>query len=301
MTLGIKTHPDDPLPELHVAYPFFRSGRMSHLRGNDGIVRNILQSEACFHAAYPARMSADVHYLAARIRNATARGTLDRLVVNPAVLAKKAAFDQLQADMPRHLEQFFIRIADELQGKRIYVWATWNLLHNMAKAGLSRGLENVFAADSIVATGGGAKGLTQPEGWQDDIKRFTGVATVPELYGMSEVLASHWKCAEGHYHFSHTAIPYVLDPVTSKPLPRRGRVTGRAAYFDLGADTRWGGFITGDEITVDWDQPCACGRSSAYIAGGIQRFSEKNGGDDKITCAATEEAHSEAMDFLSHF
>ncbi|MNT89546.1 hypothetical protein D3C72_2302890 [compost metagenome] len=64
---------------------------------------------------------------------------------------------------------------------------------------------------------------------------------------------------------------------------------------------RWGGFITGDEITIEWDEPCACGRPSQYIVGPIQRYSEKNGGDDKITCAATENSHREAMDFLNTF
>jgi hypothetical protein len=97
-------------------------------------------------------------------------------------------------------------------------------------------------------------------------------------------------------------IPFQLDPVTSKVLPRKGRVTGRAAFFDLGADERWGGFITGDEISVDWDTPCPCGRSGAYVFGEIQRYSEKDaGGDDKITCAASENAHNEAMDFLANF
>ncbi|MCY1302249.1 hypothetical protein D9M70_518980 [compost metagenome] len=91
----------------------------------------------------------------------------------------------------------------------------------------------------------------------------------------------------------------MLDPETGKALPRTGRQTGRAAFFDLGADLRWGGFITGDEITVEWDKPCACGRPSRYVAGAIQRYSDKNGGDDKITCAASEQSHREAMDFLN--
>ncbi|MET0379321.1 MAG: hypothetical protein ABW049_10055 [Spongiibacteraceae bacterium] len=301
MTLGVVSSPTEPLPELHVAYPFFRSGRMSHLRGNDATVKHMLKGEEYFHAAYPMRMSADVQYLAARIRAATAKGTLDRLKINPAVLAKKAAFDKLTAEMPQHMEEFFAQLVDDLKGKRIYVWATWNLLHNMAKAGLGRGFEKVFAENSVVGTGGGAKGLVQPEGWQDDILRFTGAKQLNELYAMSEVISSHWKCEHDHFHFSHTAIPFLLDPQTSKPLPRAGRVTGRAAFFDLGADARWGGFITGDELTVEWDKPCACGRSTAYIVGKIQRYSEKKGGDDKITCAATEENHAAAMDFLNSF
>lgn len=105
--------------------------------------------------------------------------------------------------------------------------------------------------------------------------RFTGVKMLHESYAMSEVVSgSHLKCEQGNYHFSHTAIPFLLDPETSKPLPRQGRQTGRAAFFDLGR-TSIGGFITGDEVTIEWDQPCSCGRHSRYVVGAIQRYSEK--------------------------
>ncbi|WP_371318050.1 hypothetical protein [Pseudomonas sp. PDM31] len=287
-------------PELHVAYPFFRSGYSAHLRGNEGVVNHLLRGEEYFHAAYPAKISSDVLYLSARIKGAQAKGTLDRLKVSPAILARKEEHDAIQAKMPAHLKQFFEHISQELRGKRIYVWATWNLLHNMAKAGLEAGLQGVFAADSYVSTGGGAKGLVQPPGWREDILRFTGARQLHELYAMSEVLTTHMRCEHGHYHLSHLAIPFQLNPQTSQPLPRHGRVTGRAAFFDLGADSRWGGFISGDEITIEWDQPCTCGRTSRYIVGEVQRYSEKNGGDDKITCAGTESAHQEAMDFLNN-
>ena len=32
-------------------------------------------------------------------------------------------------------------------------------------------------------------------------------------------LASHTQCEHGHFHFAPTAIPFLLDPETSKPLP----------------------------------------------------------------------------------
>ena len=292
--------PQTPQPELHTVFPYYRSGYLSHLRANDFLIEALLPGESHFHAAYPATLSTDVLHLGASIRAAHAKGTLDRLEISPELKARKQELDKLQADMPRHLATFFERMATELKGKRVYIGATWNLLHNMAKAGLARGLEGVFDAGSYLATTGGAKGVVQPAGWQQDILRFTGARRLNETYAMSEVVGgSHMRCEHGHYHFAPTVIPYLLDPETSKPLPRRGRVTGRAAFFDLGADTRWGGFITGDEITIEWDQPCPCGWQSRYVVGPIQRYSEKNGGDDKITCAATESSHREAMDFLN--
>lgn len=286
-------------PELYVAFPYFRSGFLSHLRVNDHVVKTLLPGESWFRAAYPERLSSDVLHLGARIRAAHAKGTLDRLDISPDLMAKKQAFDRLQADMPRHLEAFFERIVSEIKGKRVYLSTTWTHLHNMAKAGLARGLEGVFDGASFISATGGAKGLVQPPGWREDVLRFTGVKQLNESYGMSEVLGAHMRCEHGHFHFAHTVIPYVLDRDTGRPLPRSGRVTGRAAFFDLGARTRWGGFISGDEITVEWDVPCACGQHSAYIVGGIQRYSEKEGGDDKITCAASDGSLREAMDFLN--
>lgn len=292
--------PDMPDPNLHTVFPYFRKGYLSHVRANEFLIRALLPSEANFHAAYPATLSTDVLHLGAKLRAAHARGTLDRLEISPELMEKKRAFDKLQAEMPAHLSAFFEAMATKLRGKRVYIGATWNLLHGMAKAGLERGLERVFHPDSFVSTTGGAKGVVQPEGWREDVLRFTGAKRLNETYAMSELLSgSNPRCEHGNFHFAHTVIPFQLDPETSRPLPRTGRVTGRAAFYDLGADIHWGGFISGDEVTVEWDAPCACGRPSRYVTGAIQRYSEKNGGDDKITCAATESSHREAMDFLN--
>ena len=294
--------PDTPRPELHTAYPYYRKGYLSHVRANEFMIKVLLPDESHFHAAYPSTLSTDMLHLGAKIRAAYAKGTLDRLDISPELLARKKQFDELQMEAPQHLATFFERMASQLKGKQVYIGATWNLLHNMAKAGLECGLENVFHADSYISTTGGAKGVVQPEGWREDVLRFTGAKALHETYAMSEVIGgSHARCEHGHFHLAPTVIAYLLDPDTSKPLPREGRVTGRAAFFDLGADVRWGGFITGDEITIEWDKPCACGRPSQYVVGPIQRYSEKNGGDDKITCAATEDSHRGAMDFLNTF
>lgn len=292
--------PDTPEPNLHTIYPYYRKGYLSHVRVHAAMIPALLPDESHFHAAYPTTLSTDVLHLGAKLRAAQSKGTLDRLVISPELLEKKKAFDKLQFEMPQHLATFFDHMSTKLKGQRVYIGATWNLLHSMAKAGLERGLEGVFHPDSFVHTAGGGKGVVQPEGWREDVLRFTGAKTLNESYAMSEIVGgAHARCEEGHFHFAPTVIPYLLDPQTSKPLPRTGRVTGRAAFFDLGAEIRWGGFITGDEITVEWDKPCACGRPSCYVVGPIQRYSELNGGDDKITCAATEDSHRQAMDFLN--
>ena len=76
--------------------------------------------------------------------------------------------------------------------------------------------------------------------------------------------------------------------------------TGRLALFDLLAETYWGGFISGDRVTIHWDDDCSCGMKGPRIANDIVRFSELQGGDDdKITCSGTQQAYNSFMDYVS--
>jgi hypothetical protein len=92
-------------------------------------------------------------------------------------------------------------------------------------------------------------------------------------------------------------IPMVLDQDANE-LPREGVQTGRFAVFDLLAESYWGGFISGDEVTIHWDD-----ESGAFggprIEKQVRRYSEAEGGDDKITCAGSAKAYNEFMDFVA--
>lgn len=296
---------DAPTPsveneEIWAIFPSFRKGASAFVRNNDNTVQYITCSEERLLTAYPGRMSSDMLYLAGRIQAAQKRGDLDRLVIAPEMLARKEEYEALQKDMPRHMERFFSDAIEKIRGKRVYIVCAWNQLYNVATAGLKMGMEGVFAPESAIIVGGGAKGMDRPADWTEVAERFAG-APVRHAYGMSELHGVMMMCAHGHYHFPPWVIPMLLDPDTSAALPRTGTVTGRAAYFDLSAEHHWGGCITGDSITVEWDKPCGCGQTTRYIEGPIQRFSEMRGGDDKISCAATEGAHEEAVSFLNSF
>ena len=91
----------------------------------------------------------------------------------------------------------------------------------------------------------------------------------------------------------------MLDPDTDEPAPREGVQVGRAAFYDPCNESHWGGIRSGDEIELSWE-PCECGRTSVHIGPDIQRYSEKQG-DDRITCAATQQLQHEAIDFLRGF
>jgi len=283
-------------------YPYFRDGGSAQYAVNDYFVELIAGSEDNFYAAYPERSSADLMLLAAKYRSAAAKGELDKLEISPALEARRTEFEKFQRDSPQHIDNFLSEVMDKLGKKRIFMMASTVLLHGIAEKGLKKGMRNLFAPDSVILSGGGSKGAVVPDNWQELVKEFFGVKRITMLYAMSEMAAQFPMCEFGHYHCPPSVIPFILDPDTAKPLPRTGTVTGRFAFYDLIPDARWGGFITGDEVTMSWDVPCLCGRSSPYLDSKIQRFSEKakNGdSDEKINCAATPDAYDEALDFLN--
>lgn len=278
----------------------YRTSYRSGGRLADYTCELIAGSEDKFHAMYPERMSSDLLYLAGKIRAAQAAGSMDNLEVSPALLDRKDEFGERQKMESEMRDKFFDRLEGELKGKRAilngYSGTIYQMMLSYKESGKS--MSGLFGPGSILQTGGGGKTLVLPDGWEQEIKEFTGVEKVVGTYAMSEVMATHPQCEHGHYHILPSVIPFVLDPESGESLPRTGRVTGRAAFFDLGAKTRWGGFISGDEITVEWDDTCACGRQGAHVVGDVERYGADKGGDDKINCAGTPQAQEEALNFL---
>jgi hypothetical protein len=84
-------------------------------------------------------------------------------------------------------------------------------------------------------------------------------------------------------------VPLVLDDTGEHLInPSEGTVTGRMAIFDVAIDGRWGGIVTGDRVVVDFS-PSPEGRAGPSVLE-IARYSELEGGDDKLTCAGTIDA-----------
>jgi hypothetical protein len=111
------------------------------------------------------------------------------------------------------------------------------------------------------------------------------------MYGMQEIQTSMPRCTTGgRYHIAPWLVPLVLDQRGEVLLPiEDGKVEGRAAFFDLSLDGRWGGVISGDKIELDYG-PCECGARSPSIRDNIARFKDLEG-DDKITCSGTVDAY----------
>ena len=175
----------------------------------------------------------------------------------------------------------------------------WTMLYEAMGEVKAQGYTNIFGKDSVLITGGGNKGVELPEGWKEMIYEVTGFNRAYELYGMSEMTSPFVQCDHGNYHIPPTIIPFVLDPITGEALPRTGKQVGRFAFLDIVPKTYWGGFISGDEVTLSgYDNDCECGRKGAYVGSEVRRYSEKEGGDDKINCSGAPEAHDKALEFL---
>jgi len=246
----------------------------------------------------PGRLSADLLSLGGRLQAASAKGELGKSQVSPALMARLDQFREAQKAAPERRAKFFDTIFERLAGQRVMIAANWLMLHEMMEIGRERGASAVFAPDSLVLCAGGTKGKVLPEGFKEDIQAFLGVSRINEAYGMSEITALMPKCSAGEYHVLPWMVPFLLDPATGEPFPRQGTHTGRFGVMDLAIQSRWGGILSGDEVTMSYE-PCACGRGGPHIADRIRRFSEIEGGDDKITCAGAPEAHDTALAFLA--
>lgn len=252
-----------------------------------------------YHTLYQTHIPADLMSLAGRMQAAEDRGELAQLGLDPALL--KAREEMLAQGRRREqdIEAWFFKLFEEYRGKRVKLGGSFADLVRTARSGIEKGLHPEFGAGSFIMTGGGMKGFKDaPEDWEGYVRDYFGIDNIGMFYGMSEVMSMSPRCSQGHFHILPVTIPLLFD-ADMKLLPREGAQTGRYAFFDLMAQTYWGGFISGDEVTVHWDEDCACGWKQPYVGPAIRRYSEMEGGDDKITCAGTAQAYNDFMDFVS--
>jgi hypothetical protein len=297
-TFGTAPTAEDIGGKVHMVLPSFRSGNSTAGRFSHYFREVVAGGDDLYHhTAYDEEISADLLWLAGRLRAAAAKGDMSRLDVPKYLLDRRGELERVQREMPAQQAKFIETITRDLQGKRVYAAGIWNMFYDVAIRSRGGTGQALFSTDSVLQTGGGAKGMVPPEDWKEVIAEFFGTRIVMS-YGMTEINGFSLQCSHVRYHVPPWVILYLLDPETSRPLPRTGVRTGRAAYFDISMQGAWGGLITGDRVTADWDTPCPCGRTSIHLAMDVERYSALQGGNDKITCAATPGAHAEAMDYL---
>jgi hypothetical protein len=252
-----------------------------------------------YHTLYPSYISSDLSSLAGRMQSAEDRGELDRLGLDPALLEARQAVIEQARRREQDMDAWFTRLMDDYRGQRVKIGGTAGDLIRTARTGIARGLKPSFAPNSFISTGGGLKGLKDPpDDWEAFVKDYFGVERIAAIYGMSEIMGTAPKCERGHYHLPPWTFAVLLD-ADNRELPREGVQTGRFAAFDLLAETYWGGFISGDKVTIHWEEDCGCGWKAPRVGPEIVRFSELEGGDDKISCSGSVQAYNEFMEYVS--
>jgi len=167
-------------------------------------------------------------------------------------------------------------------------------LYNVAKAVRELGYSaKDFHPENSIYVGGGLKRAKLPDDYREFVYETFNIQ--PERnyqnYSMQELHSGMPRCqAGGRYHLPPWVVPLILDKTGDNLLPMiNGEYEGRAGFFDLSLDGRWGGVISGDRISIDFN-PCACGSKGPSIRDNIARYADLEG-DDKIGCAGTVDAY----------
>ena len=294
----------DPLPTF---FPGYRGGHQMAMKMLGLFNIPAAGGEEHYHTLYNGYISSDLLSLAGRMQTAEDRGELDRLGLEPELLEKRAELLAQAKRREADIESFFFKLFEEFRGRRVKIGGTFGDLIRVARVGMDKGVKPHFAPGSVISTGGGMKGASggkgtavtdAPDDFEGFIRDYFGIDRIGMVYGMSETTSTSPRCTAGFYHTMPQMIPLLFDAEMNL-LPREGVQTGRFAFFDLNAQTYWGGFISGDRVTIHWDEDCDCGWKTPRIAPAISRFADQAGGDDKITCAGTAQAYNEFMEFVA--
>lgn len=285
--------------QMHSFFPGYRFGHHMMVKMVTMFAQASLGGLANHHTLYDYGVSSDLMSLAGRLQGARDSSELERLELDPRLLAQRQELIERSRHRDADLEDWFLSMAEKYRGERVRIGGTFADLTRIAVAGSAKGIRCEFAPGSILMGGGGMKGYKDaPADWEARIKAFFGIDRMSSMYGMSEIMGCGPLCPEGFFHLPPYTIPLLVDADT-RALPQTGVRQGRMVLFDLLAETYWGGFISGDKVTVHWDEDCKCGWGGPRVGRTIERFAEMAGGDDKITCAGSTQAYNEFMDYVT--
>jgi hypothetical protein len=208
-----------------------------------------------------------------------------------------AAYEEISAARQKAVDEavgITARAVVEARRSILHVSGLWAGLYNVAKAVRDLGYSaKDFNPQNSIYVGGGLKRAKLPDDYREFVYETFNIQ--PERnyqnYSMQELQSGMPRCHAGNrYHVPPWVVPLILDKSGDELLPiAKGEYEGRAAFFDLSLDGRWGGVISGDKISIDFS-PCACGSKGPSIRDDIVRYADLEG-DDKIGCAGTVDAY----------
>lgn len=228
-------------------------------------------------------------------------GTLTNMVVMRKKIAdgtarpdEIAAFEATSASRGKLVEDAVPTTAEFLvahRDRKLMISGMWSGLYQVAKTVREMGYSRSdFDPDNAVYVGGGLKRAQLPADYQQFVYETFNVPEGRHFqnYSMQELNSGMPKGREtGRYHVPPWIVPILLDKTGDAALDHtEGEMEGRAAFFDLSLDGRWGGVITGDRISLDLGSE----GQGPTIRDDIVRYADLEG-DDKIGCAGTVDAY----------
>jgi len=166
-------------------------------------------------------------------------------------------------------------------------------LYKVAEGVRARGFSGKDFQPNTSFSSGGLKRAVLPENYKEFIFETLNLSDerVCQTYSMQEMSTQAPRCSAGRYHVAPWVLLLLLDETGETLIEpvRTGEVEGRAAFFDISLEGRWGGVISGDKIKVQWE-PCECGNRSPSLNSEIKRYADTEGGD-KIACSGTIDAY----------
>ena len=286
---------DNHLPTF---FPGYRGGYQTMLKMMTLFNREMAGGDANYYTLYDTHIPADLMALSGRLQSAEDKGEIASLGLDPALLEQRQAMLAQGRTRDDDLEVWFGKLIRQFKGQRVKIGGTFSDLYRVAKAGLDKGMTCHFAPGSVLMGGGGMKGYKDaPDDWEDQVKTFFGIPRMGNQYGFSECIGNAPLCEAGYFHLPPYSVPLLMG-AEGECLPREGVQKGRLVIVDPIPQSYWGGFTSGDEVTIHWDEDCDCGWKSPRVAKTIRRFAENEGGDDKITCAGSQQAYNEFMEFV---
>ena len=278
--------------------PMYRGGYQTMMKMMTLFNVEMAGGDEHYHTMYDSHIPADLMALSGRLQAAEDRGEVASLGLDSALLEQRQQMMEQGRRREADMEVWFGKLIKQYKGQRVKIGGTFADLYRVAKAGLDKGMVCQFDPGSILMGGGGMKGYKDaPDDWEDQIKTFFGVAKLGNQYGFSECIGNAPLCDAGFFHFLPYTVPLLMDG-EGNALPREGVNKGRLVLVDPIPTSYWGGFTSGDEVEMHWDEDCPCGWGGPRASKTIRRFAENEGGDDKITCAGSQAAYNEFMEFV---
>jgi hypothetical protein len=181
----------------------------------------------------------------------------------------------------------------ENRREKLHILGLFGPLYQVAERIRARGCSGKDFQENTSFISGGLKSAQLPPNYREFVFETFNLTPqrVCQAYGMQELNTTAIRCKAGRYHMPPWLILLLLDEPGEKLIepPASGEIEGRAAFFDLSLEGRWGGVISGDKVRATWAR-CACGNASPSVNAEIQRYADLAGGD-KIACAGTIDAY----------